>query len=574
MGLVKLYGVLLRLDSELLAHVLRRVAAHLAIDLHVDDRHNPEWLDPLSLDAVKLPFGRLHKVHERGVIIWGVAWNARDDAGALVHLDGEEREDVHCVILARRRLHLRAHEVRSHHLQQALRLPPRFQDLLEAHVPGGAGGTHVHLLLAVLVATVLPLGQDPAVRLAGHGLRPQRGGKQEDALSLEFRHLLGEIRKFDLDRRVLLRCNAFALRTVVVHAGLSIQLAEDGRPLAEADLLARLQLRKLPADEGVVVRVHGGGDERPAEVDRRAKAFQVAHTQGRVVLEPVHRILKFHHVFREDAHRLQNLPLERRVARLGQDLLRHPLAAAGTGAAPAFALRRRVQGDLVAFLALWAERAIYKLHADLEDARAVQRHLPARFPLHARQRLCGGVRHHHARLELAICATQKDVVRLDVTVASARGHLPLEGYDIVVHDDDALDLLRLWTPSGKGRVGFAVELVLPLQLVRGCLDRHPCTVKAEGEEHLFAQQAVEMSREDGLCQGERVAYVEQAVHVGVGESAHELFAILRRRVRLEDLHVLPFLLHLLLDLVQKVAPREALLSLGGGHCSRGDLKSW
>jgi len=54
------------------------------------------------------------------------------------------------------------------------------------------------------------------------------------------------------------------------------------------------------------------------------------------------------------------------------------------------------------------------------------------------------------------------------------------------------------------------------------LDGHAGAVEALGEQHALPAQPVVGGRELELAQGERVAQVQQAVHVGVGEVAEEL----------------------------------------------------
>mmetsp|Transcript_80999 Transcript_80999/g.234842 ORF Transcript_80999/g.234842 Transcript_80999/m.234842 type:complete len:490 (-) Transcript_80999:1018-2487(-) len=259
--LLKLLLILLRLHAQLLAHVLGGHRSHLAVDLDIDDGHKLEGLNPLGLDAEVVPLAGLHEIHEGGVVVGGVAWNAGDDAGALVHLDSQQRQQVHDVVGGCGALDLATHELLAGDLLQELRLAPWLQDVLEAHVASGAVGAHVDVAVRRLEATVPALGEDPAIRLSGHRLRPQCRSQQEYLLALQGLHALWELHKLDLDSRVLLRADALALSPVVVHARLTVDLGEDCGPLAEADLLTGLQLPELPPDEGVVERIHRGRDE-------------------------------------------------------------------------------------------------------------------------------------------------------------------------------------------------------------------------------------------------------------------------------------------------------------------------
>mmetsp|Transcript_57796 Transcript_57796/g.164208 ORF Transcript_57796/g.164208 Transcript_57796/m.164208 type:complete len:262 (-) Transcript_57796:936-1721(-) len=261
MRLLEFLLVILGLHAQLLAHVLRSHGPDLPVNLDVNDGDEREGLHPLRLDPKVIPLAGLHHVHESRIVVGGVAGHTGDDARALVHLDRQQGQHVHDVVLAGRRPHLGAQEVLSGDLLQAHGLAPRHQDVLEAHVPRGAVRADVNLVTLARVAAVDALGQDPAVGLAGHRLGPQRGGQSEDPLALQRLERWRQLQELHLDGRILLRRHALALRPVVVHAGLAVRLAVDRRPLAEADLVLRLQLAELPAHKGVVVRVHRGRDE-------------------------------------------------------------------------------------------------------------------------------------------------------------------------------------------------------------------------------------------------------------------------------------------------------------------------
>mmetsp|Transcript_21945 Transcript_21945/g.62701 ORF Transcript_21945/g.62701 Transcript_21945/m.62701 type:complete len:469 (+) Transcript_21945:1730-3136(+) len=249
MCLLQLLLVLLRLHPQLLAHVLSGHGADLAVDLDIDDGHELERLDPLRLDAEVLALPGLHEVHKSGVIVGRIAWHARDDACALVHLDGQQGEQMADVIRGGGALDLATHQVLAGNLLDEFHLPPSVEDVLEAHVPRGAMGGDVHLVILGFVTAVLALRQDPAIRLAGHRLGSQGRGQQVNLLAFELLHALGQLEQLDLDSCVLLGANAFALGAVVVHARLPVRLRIDGRAFAEADLVAGLQLPELPADE-------------------------------------------------------------------------------------------------------------------------------------------------------------------------------------------------------------------------------------------------------------------------------------------------------------------------------------
>mmetsp|Transcript_123290 Transcript_123290/g.343315 ORF Transcript_123290/g.343315 Transcript_123290/m.343315 type:complete len:447 (-) Transcript_123290:609-1949(-) len=422
---LQLLLVLLGLNTQLLAHVLRREAPDLAVDLHVNDGDQLEGFHPLSLDSEVLPLPWLHQVHEGRVIVRGVAGDACDDPGALVHLDRQQGQQVHGVVLAGGRPHLRTHEVLTLDLQEALWLPPRRQDVLEAHVTGRPVRAHVHLLVPGFEAAVLPLRKDPAIGLARHGLRSQRSGEQEHAFPLEGLHHGGELEQLNLDGCVLLRSDALSLGPVVVHAGLPVHLAVDGRPLAEANLVRRLELPELPADKGVVVRVHGGRDEGAAEVDRCAEALQVPDAQRREVLQPMPRICERYHVLRLDTHGNENLPLEGGIARLCEDLLRDTLPAASPAAAALLVLGGRVDGHLVALLAVRAHRAVGQLSPDHVHApTALHGRLAHHLALLLLQDVGARVRNVADLSELAALHAHEEVVGLDRFLPRRGGRLP------------------------------------------------------------------------------------------------------------------------------------------------------
>ena len=170
---------------------------------------------------------------------------------------------------------------------------------------------------------------DPAVGLAVHRLGPERPGDQEDALpGSELRLDGGRARRDDLhlDRGVLLRANALALRTVVVRARLPVQRREDGVPLAELDLPQRLQLAELPPDKAVKVRVRVRRDEAPAPVDADTHLVEVLHPQRREVVDPVLRVREVRKLRLRNVVRHEDLALEHKALLLRLRLARLELA--------------------------------------------------------------------------------------------------------------------------------------------------------------------------------------------------------------------------------------------------------
>ena len=96
----QLHGVLLGLDTQLLAHVLSSHAAHLSIDLRVNDGNHWEWLDPLGLDAEMFAFRWFEQVHEGRVVVRRIAGHTRYHSCTLVHLDRQQRQQMDHFVLA------------------------------------------------------------------------------------------------------------------------------------------------------------------------------------------------------------------------------------------------------------------------------------------------------------------------------------------------------------------------------------------------------------------------------------------------------------------------------------------
>ena len=118
-----------------------------------------------------------------------------------------------------------------------------------------------------------------------------------------------------------------------------------------------------------------------------------------------------------------------------------------------------------------------------------------------------------------------------------------------------------------GEVWRAAKVLhLPLELVRARLDGHPGAVEAEGVEALLPAQPPVAHAKLRLGQGEGVAKVKLSVHVGVGEGHHVGGGRvgLGRGIFLEDLVLLPLVLHLRLDGLEEFH-LEGALALNAGH---------
>ena len=192
-----------------------------------------------------------------------------------------------------RRAHRGAEQLAPPHLEQLLGLAPLGEEVLEGHVPRRALSADPDLATGRFVRAVLALREDPRVGLSAHGLGAEGAGEQVDGLALEGAHRVGEgLEQPHLERRVLLRRDALALVSVVVHARLAVSFGEDRRALPEGDEVALAQLVELPAHERVVVRVVVGRDERTTPVDPKAETDQVGLASRWEVLEPVDRVDK------------------------------------------------------------------------------------------------------------------------------------------------------------------------------------------------------------------------------------------------------------------------------------------
>mmetsp|Transcript_21907 Transcript_21907/g.74456 ORF Transcript_21907/g.74456 Transcript_21907/m.74456 type:complete len:233 (+) Transcript_21907:3348-4046(+) len=189
--LLQLHLVVLALDLELLAHDGRAAVAELG---DVDDGDGLEAHHLLVLHAVFGPQRRLllevldaHEVRGR------VGWHGRHHARPLVHEDGEHREHGQPLVYRVGALELDADEVLPLHLEQALRVARRAEQVLERHVARGPGADDDHLAASHEVAPVVPVREHPAVGLAVHRLRPERRGAEEHLPAREGRERAHEV---------------------------------------------------------------------------------------------------------------------------------------------------------------------------------------------------------------------------------------------------------------------------------------------------------------------------------------------------------------------------------------------
>ena len=96
LGLGQLGLVVEALDLELLAHVDR---GGVAVSLDGDDGDDVKGLDHVAGDAVLLgEVGLVLEGLEGDVVIGGVGGDGGDDAGAVVHANGQQGEGVHLVV--------------------------------------------------------------------------------------------------------------------------------------------------------------------------------------------------------------------------------------------------------------------------------------------------------------------------------------------------------------------------------------------------------------------------------------------------------------------------------------------
>mmetsp|Transcript_25235 Transcript_25235/g.80189 ORF Transcript_25235/g.80189 Transcript_25235/m.80189 type:complete len:533 (-) Transcript_25235:661-2259(-) len=291
----KLVLLLVRVDLQLLTDVGRRSLPKLGLrDLqNLDDvvGHAPLLLHTKLLPPVvtRLPVVEARKV------VRSLGRNAGDDAGALLHGYREHGKGKDCLVGRKGRAERQTHQVLAGLLQKHDRLLlPRLGLLhlpqaLVAHVQGRPLRADEDLAPAHPEEAVLALGKHKAVGLPVHSLRPQCGGHQEDLrLPQSLGPLSGDLEDLQLDERVLHRLHALAFGPVVVGTRLVCGNGEDALAFPIVQVLFP-QLLELPADEGVIVRVHVRGDEGAPPVHGYAKPFQVLHRQRWKVLQPVLR---------------------------------------------------------------------------------------------------------------------------------------------------------------------------------------------------------------------------------------------------------------------------------------------
>mmetsp|Transcript_2529 Transcript_2529/g.10082 ORF Transcript_2529/g.10082 Transcript_2529/m.10082 type:complete len:307 (+) Transcript_2529:2112-3032(+) len=216
LGLGQLDLVVLRLDAQLGAHVHRRRGG-LAVLIEVwnaDDGDHLERHHPLVLDAVLLAqCGLVLEVLQRHVVVRRVRRHAGHHARALVHQDGHHRQAVDALVDGERGLERDAEHRRALKAGEALGHAPLGGHQLVRGVARRVLAHDEHLAAGHLVRAVVAVGQDPAVGLAVHGLRAQRGRREEDLALLARARGLERVRELEhlhLDEHVLLRLHALA----------------------------------------------------------------------------------------------------------------------------------------------------------------------------------------------------------------------------------------------------------------------------------------------------------------------------------------------------------------------------
>mmetsp|Transcript_26516 Transcript_26516/g.49840 ORF Transcript_26516/g.49840 Transcript_26516/m.49840 type:complete len:203 (-) Transcript_26516:30-638(-) len=165
-------------------------------------------------------------------------------------------------------------------------------------------------------------------------------------------------------------------------------------------------------------------------------------------------------------------------------------------------------------------------------------------------------------LKVLLLDLHVDDILFDRLLSSGGWRFPLHCHALVINlNDIRRRLLRLGTSRRKNWIWLAVHFKLPCQLVSCSLDRHACTMKAEGEQDLLPQQAVEVRSKNCFRQRESMSNMQEAIHVRVWKGAHKLLVGAIRSIALEDLELLPFLLHVYLDLLKQISPGRALLAV-------------
>ena len=310
LGLIELDGVLVGLDLHLLYNSL---GAQVTKALDIDKRERVEALNPLKLNTHALTQTLLSlQISQHGEIVRCIRWHRCDDSSTFSHADGRERQDVDVLVRGHGCLDLHTNQLSTSDLSKSGVLKVNLGHLLMGKVPSSTLSDDEKIIVLHLIDAVLALRQDKAVGLTVHGLRTESTSDQEDVTIAELLQASREVEHADLDASVLLGSNTFTSATVMIGTWLTLRLGEDSVALAELDLVVVLQVVELPANELIIVRVLGSGDEVPSPVSVQAQTQQVGLTERWEEVKPVVGVGEARNLIFRDSELHQDFVLRQR----------------------------------------------------------------------------------------------------------------------------------------------------------------------------------------------------------------------------------------------------------------------
>jgi hypothetical protein len=113
------------------------------------------------------------------------------------------------------------------------------QNALISHVVGRMLRANEYITTRDLVCAVFSCRQDPAIRLAVHGLWSQGCSRKENCATMKSESALDlwELQEFHFDEGVLLGFDTFAGGPVMIGATLIVHCGENGIALAKLNLI-------------------------------------------------------------------------------------------------------------------------------------------------------------------------------------------------------------------------------------------------------------------------------------------------------------------------------------------------
>lgn len=310
--LCQLLYVFLGLDLQRLEQGGR---GEVSIGRRADDGDDLEG-SPGCLDSVERGF--LLEVEESLSVGGRVGGNGSDNACSLstrinstrvesevayfIRQDTLHGQDPNLAVLGKRGMHFRTDERQTWNSRKLLDLAAGGGDALEGHIADRAMSAEENGVVFDCIQAIGDVLSDEAVCLAVPRIRVSLNRRvwcdsnvhsfgtesrsdhidllRPDVLRERFFRGITPFKHLHFDSRILLRSDTFTLLSVVVHARLSVFRRINRVPFAKLDFLERMEFVHLPADKGVIVRVHVGGDERSTPVNASSKRRTVRLTDS------------------------------------------------------------------------------------------------------------------------------------------------------------------------------------------------------------------------------------------------------------------------------------------------------